>query len=76
MIFSEIVAETACYDLATGILHKSGASRITGGTGRFAGATGTGRFQGSQGLLYIDGDDNAFAAQSGAGTRTIVLPDR
>ena len=40
MLFSEVVAETACYDLTTGVLTKSGTDKITGGTGRFAGATG------------------------------------
>lgn len=76
MIFSEVVAETACYDLTTGILTKSGTSRITGGTGRFARATGEGRFEGRQWLLHVDAEGNAFAAQEGTSEGTIVIPDK
>lgn len=75
MLFSEVVSETACYDLTTGLLTKSGTNKITGGTGRFAGATGQTKFQGTQWLLYVDGDGNAFAAQEGSGTGTIILRD-
>ena len=73
MLFDEVVSETACYDTTTGILYKSGTNRITGGTGRFEGATGQTDFQGTQWLLYIDGDGNAFAAQTGTSTGTVVL---
>lgn len=73
MLFGEIVSETACYDISTGLLFKSGTDKITGGTGRFAGATGQTQFQGTQWLLYIDPEGNAFAAQSGTITGTIVL---
>ena len=73
MLFSEVVSETACYDLTTGVLYKSGTDRITGGTGRFVGATGESHFEGTQWLLYIDGEGNAFAAQDGTSTGTIVL---
>jgi len=74
MVFDEVVSETACYDATTGILYKSGTDRITGGTGRFAGATGESRFEGTQWLLYTDADGNAFAAQNGTSTGTITLP--
>lgn len=74
LLFSEVISETACYDISTGVLFKSGTDNITGGTGRFAGATGQTQFQGTQWLLYIDADGNAFAAQNGTSTGTIILP--
>ena len=73
MIFTQITEETACYDVSTGLLVKSGTDKITGGTGRFAGATGETKFQGSQWLLYIDAEGNAFAAQNGTVNGTITL---
>jgi hypothetical protein len=76
MLFTRVVSETACYDTTTGVLYKSGTDEITGGTGRFAGATGQSRFEGTQWLLYIDGGGNAFAAQTGTATGTIVIPER
>jgi hypothetical protein len=76
MLFTKVVSETACYDTTTGVLYKSGTDEITGGTGRFAGATGESRFEGTQWLLYIDAGGNAFAAQAGTASGTIVIPDR
>jgi hypothetical protein len=73
LLFSEIVAETACHDFATGLLTKSGTAKITGGTGRFAGATGETRFEGTNYLLHNDADGNGFAAQTGTITGTVVL---
>lgn len=75
MLFTKVVAETACYDTTTGVLYKSGTDEITGGTGHFAGATGQSQFEGTQWLLYIDGGGNAFAAQAGTATGTIILAD-
>ena len=76
LLFTEILSETACFDTITGVLFKSGTGNITGGTGRFAGATGQTQFQGTQWLLYIDADGNAFAAQNGSATGTIILRDQ
>ena len=73
LVFSEIVSEDVCYDTSTGVLFKSGTDRITGGTGRFAGATGQSQFQGTQWTLYLDADGNAFAAQEATATGTIIL---
>ena len=75
MLFTKVVSETACYDTTTGVLYKSGTDEITGGTGRLAGATGQSRFEGTQWLLYIDAGGNAFAAQTGTATGTIILAD-
>jgi hypothetical protein len=75
MLFTKVVSETACYDTTTGVLYKSGTDQITGGTGRFAGATGQSEFTGTQWLLYIDAGGNAFAAQTGTASGTIVIPD-
>ena len=61
-------------DTSTGLLFKSGTDRITGGTGRFAGATGHSQFQGTQWTLYTDADGNAFSAQETTAAGTIVLP--
>jgi hypothetical protein len=73
MLFSELVSETVCYDPATGTQFKSGTANVTGGTGRFAGATGRTQFEGMQWPLYVDADGNGFAAQTGTITGTITL---
>jgi hypothetical protein len=73
MLFSEVTSETVCYDPATRTQFKSGTQNITGGTGRFAGATGELRFEGTQWPLYVDPDGDGFAAQEGRVTGTIVL---
>jgi hypothetical protein len=73
LVFSEIVSETVCYDPKTGMQFKSGIGKITGGTGRFAGATGQTQFEGTQWPLYVDTSGNGFAAQTGTSTGTIIL---
>ena len=73
LLFTEISSETVCYDPSTGTQFKSGTERITGGTGRFAGATGQTQFEGTQWPLYVDADGNGFAAQTGTLTGTIIL---
>ncbi|MEW6269637.1 MAG: hypothetical protein AB1689_10115 [Thermodesulfobacteriota bacterium] len=52
-----------------------GASRVTGGTGRFAGATGETSFEGTQWPLYVDANGDGFAAQTGTVRGTIDLRD-
>ena len=73
MVFSELLEETVCFDPTTGTQFKSGTAKITGGTGRFAGATGQSQFQGTQWPLYVDSDGNGFAAQEETSTGTISL---
>ena len=73
LVFSEVVSETVCYDPITRTQFKSGTAKITGGTGRFAGASGETRFEGMQWPLYVDPAGNGFAAQTGTSTGTIVL---
>ena len=40
LLFTELTSETVCYDPSTGTQFKTGTVHITGGTGRFVGATG------------------------------------
>lgn len=74
LIFSELTSETVCYDPSTRTQFKTGTDKITGGTGRFVGATGETRFEGTQWPLYVDAQANGFAAQIGTVTGTIILP--
>jgi hypothetical protein len=74
MVFSRLVDETVCFDPTTGMQFKSGTDVITGGTGRFAGASGQTRFEGTQWPLYVDPAGNGFAAQEGRVSGTIVVP--
>ena len=76
MVFSELTDETVCFDPLTGMQFKSGTARITGGTGRFAGATGHSHFQGTQWPLYVDSDGNGFAAQEEISTGTITVREK
>jgi hypothetical protein len=75
LLFGQLSSETVCYDPSTGTQFKSGTDTITGGTGRFAGATGQTEFRGTQWPLYVDADGNGFAAQEGTVTGTIVVRD-
>jgi hypothetical protein len=76
MVFSELTEETVCFDPSTGMQFKSGTAKITGGTGRFAGATGQSTFQGTQWVLYVDADGNGFAAQEETSMGTITLHEQ
>jgi hypothetical protein len=76
MVFSELTEETVCFDPSTGMQFKSGTAKITGGTGRFAGATGQSTFRGTQWVLYVDADGNGFAAQEETSTGTITLHEQ
>jgi hypothetical protein len=76
MIFSELTSETVCYDPSTGTQFKSGTDKITGGTGRFVGASGETQFQATAWPLYVDSDGNGFAAQEETITGTLILPDK
>jgi hypothetical protein len=73
MVLSELTEETVCFDPGTGMEFKSGTARITGRTGRFAGATGQSHFQGTQWPLYVDADGNGFAARKETSMGTIIL---
>jgi hypothetical protein len=75
LLFTELTSETVCYDPSTGTQFKTGSDHITGGTGRFVGATGQLQFEGTQWPLYIDPNGDGFAAQIGTLTGTILVVD-
>src|SRR5689334_23344234 len=52
LLFSEFSSSTICVDLSTGMQFFSTAIQITGGTGRFEGATGTGETSGTAQTLF------------------------
>jgi|SwirhirootsSR3_FD_contig_31_6863542_length_835_multi_5_in_0_out_0_1 hypothetical protein len=74
LIFSEETSGTICFDPATLIQFFSVTSEITGGTGRFEGATGTGEASGTAKTLFEDAAGNFFGEQSGTYTATITTP--
>ena len=65
LIFTEITAATLCYDPTTLIQFFSATENITGGTGRFAGATGFTTSSGTARTLFEDAAGNFFGEQSG-----------
>ena len=74
LIFSEQTSNTLCFDPVTLIQFASGTSNITGGTGRFEGATGTVEFEATAKTLFEDAAGNFFGEQSGTYTGTINTP--
>lgn len=74
LIFGEYTSVSACFDLVTLIQSYHGTFTITGGTGRFEGATGTGEFSGVARFLFQDAAGNFFGEQSGTYTGTITIP--
>jgi hypothetical protein len=74
LIFSEETSGTLCFDPATSIEFFSGTTKITGGTGRFEGATGTGEVSGTAKDLFEDAAGNFFGEQSGTYTVTLTTP--
>jgi len=73
LIFQQDTSSTVCLDLTNGIYYFSGAGVITGGTGRFAGATGSYTFKGSATDLYRDAAGNFFGEQSGTDEGAITI---
>ena len=73
LTFTE-VTETLCFDPATLIQFFSGTETITGGTGRFAGATGSDTFSGTAKTLFEDAAGNFFGEFSGTLEGTLITP--
>ena len=73
LLFTEGSSGTLCFDPLTTIQFFSGAENITGGTGRFAGATGSNTFNGTATTLFADGAGNFFGELSGTIEGTIIL---
>jgi len=73
LLFTEGSSGTFCFDPLTAIQFFSGAENITGGTGRFAGATGSNTFNGTATTLFDDGTGNFFGELSGTVEGTIIL---
>ena len=71
LIFSEETSLTLCFDPLTQIQFFSGTTNITGGTGRFEGATGTVEFEATAKTLFEDAVGNFFGEQSGTFEGTI-----
>ena len=74
LTFTELTSETICFDPITTIQFFSGAENITGGTGRFAGATGSDTFSGTARTLFEDAAGNFFGEFSGTLEGTIITP--
>ena len=62
------------FSVPTTIQFFSGTEIITGGTGKFAGATGSITFTGTATALSEDAAGNLFGPQSGEFTGTIITP--
>ena len=73
LLFTKTSSATLCFDPLTTIQFFSGAENITGGTGRFAGATGSNTFNGTATTLFDDGTGNFFGELSGTVEGTIIL---
>lgn len=77
LVWGEISSETSCLDSTTGIFHFSGETVVTGGTGKFAGATGSGQFSGENRHLFVYPSDitgRYFGEENGTFEGTIVTP--
>jgi hypothetical protein len=73
LLFNEF-SSTLCVDLDTSIQFYSWEDTITGGTGRFAGATGSNSGSGTAKVLYDDGAGNFFAEFTSSLKGTIIVP--
>jgi hypothetical protein len=73
LLFVEF-SHTICVDLTTGIQFLSGTDTITGGTGRFAGATDSDTWNGTAKGLFDDGAGNFFGEFSLTLEGAIITP--
>jgi hypothetical protein len=73
LLFAEISSSTVCFDPITTVQFYSWVDNITGGTGRFAGATGSLTGSGTSRGLFDDGAGNGFGALSSTFEGTIIL---
>lgn len=73
LVFLKQTRNTLCFDPVTELVFFNGEWDVTGGTGRFEGATGNGGFEGVLKDLFADNDGNYFGQQSGTFTNTIEV---
>jgi hypothetical protein len=73
LVYGQYTAETQCFDPFTMTLFYTYTNKITGGTGRFVGATGTSEGQGTSSILFQDVAGNVFGASSGQYSTTLIL---
>jgi hypothetical protein len=75
LLFVRATSETTCFDPSIGVsFFHTATGEIFGGTGKFANATGTIEGEGTAQVLLADQAGNAFGAQHGTFTGTIILP--
>lgn len=77
-LFGVGTSATFCFDPSTEILFASGTFAITGGTGKYAGATTPagedGAYEGTSRTLYDDGTGNSFGQFDQTFSATLILP--
>jgi hypothetical protein len=74
LLFLELSSATLCFDPITSIQFYSWVDNITGGTGRFVGATGSNTGSGTTTVLFGDAEGNFFAEFSSSLEGTIITP--
>ncbi len=76
LILAEYAAATSCFDPSTAMQTFTNDLVVTGGTGRFEGATGVVLCEGTALTTLFDADGNYFGAQDGRCEFRVDLEDR
>lgn len=77
LLWGEIPSETFCYDAVTTMYSFIGQFVVTGGTGKYQGATGSGTFNGTAKHLFLypaDTTGRYFGEETGTFDGTVTLP--
>jgi hypothetical protein len=74
LLFLTLSSATACFDPITSIEFYSWEDTITGGTGKFVGATGSSTGNGKTSALFGDTEGNFFAEFSSTIEGTLITP--